>query len=275
MQTLLPKFATFPEDRYTYDVQIVFMKAVKRMYSVDNSNTFLAYYNQLDKYLAYVLWLTKYMPFTEKIDMLTQGRYLLTSFAKIYQNKLRYLGDLRNQLVHGFRLDNKHYVLASDHAIVEVKALFEEARSPKTVFDLFAREVYTCSLEDSLKEVITTMKKELYTHVPVYDSNGKFMAVLSESTIAYWLADEIDAKGKKHLEQISIGDLLLENANDVYMFVEKSKSIYEIEDLFAQSIHDGKRLWAIFISATGDKDEPIEGIVTSIDIPKLSEHFVL
>ncbi len=193
--------------------------------------------------------------------MLAEGRYLITSFVKIYQNKLRYFGDLRNQLVHGFRLDNQHYVLASDHAIGEVKSLYEEARSPKTAFSVFAKKVYICKTSDSLKQVISTMKKELNTHVPVYDEQGKFVDMLSESTITYWIADEIDAKGEAHLEQVTVGDVPLGNSNEYHLFVDKEKSVYEIEELFAEEHKESegkKRLGAVFITATGSESEPIE-----------------
>jgi len=42
-----------------------------------------------------------------------------------------------------------------------------------------------------------------------------------------------------------------------------------------QHSNEKKRLGAVFITATGAENEPIEGVVTAMDLPKLSEHFVL
>lgn len=244
-------------------------------HSVQNSNTFLAYYNQIDKYLAYILGLTKYMPYNEKLVILADGNYSVSNFVHAYQNKLRYFGDLRNQLVHGFRLENKHYVLASDYAVEEIEKVYEELRKPTSVSQAFGREVYTCTLDDVLREVIIVMRQELNTHVPVYDKKGNFVEMLSESTIAYRIADQIGDDGEIHLADIKVGDVSLKNTNDEFVFVEASKSIYDIEQLFAQTLQAKKRLGAAFVTKTGSSDEVITGIVTAMDLPRLADHFVL
>lgn len=244
-------------------------------HTIANSNTFLAYYNQLDKYFAHVLWLTKYMPYNEKISVLAQGKYPLRNFVRLYQNKLRYLGDLRNQLVHGFRLDNNHYVLASDHAVNEIEILYTEARTPTSVTDVFRKDVYCCKTNDLLRDVIQTMRSQLNTHVPVYNEEWVFLEMLSESTIAYWLADEIGTNGEVHLDHVVVNDVTLENSNDLYLFVQQETSIYDIEQLFAQNLQDKKRLGAVFITEHGKPEEKILWIITAMDLPKLADHFVL
>lgn len=215
------------------------------------------------------------MPYNEKLVVIADGRYNITNFVRTYQNKLRYFGDLRNQLVHGFRLENKHYVLASDYAVEEIKKIYEELREPTSVKQIFGREVYTCTLEHALREVIIVMRKELNTHVPVYDMEGKFVEMLSESTIAYWVADQIGDDGEIHLADIKVGDVPLENTNDEFVFVQESKSIYDIEQLFAQTLQKKKRLGAVFVTEHGSSDELITGVVTAMDIPRLADHFVL
>jgi hypothetical protein len=182
------------------------------------------------------------MPYNEKVTVIADGTYNVSNFVSLYQNKLRYFGDLRNQLVHGFRLENKHYVLASDYAVEEIKTIYEELRKPTSVQQAFGREVYTCTLSDDLRDVIVVMRQELNTHVPVYDSKDVFVEMLSESTIAYWIADQIGDDGQIHLADIKVGDVPLENTNDEFTFVEATKSIYDIEQLFAQNLQAKKRL---------------------------------
>lgn len=245
------------------------------MHSVNNSNTFLAYYNQLDKYFGYVLWLTKYMPFTEKVSTLCEWRYTISSFVKLYQNKLRYFGDLRNQLVHWFRLDNEHYVLASDHAIREVRSMYEEARMPKTVSDVFKKPALSCTTTDILKDVVALMQEHAVTHVPVYTPQWTFFAVLSEGAITHWLAQELGNTTEADLMKVQVGDLPLEHEDNRYAFVDKRKSIYDIDDLFTQASQEGKHLWVVFITMTGETNEPIEGMITVRDLPQVSEYFVL
>ena len=119
------------------------------------------------------------------------------------------------------------------------------------------------------------MKEKLNTHVPVYNSAWTFVEMLSESTIAYWIADQIGDNGEVHLEHVKVGDVPLENSNDLFTFVDEEKSVYDIEALFAEKRAAKKRLWAVFITQHGREDETITGIVTMMDVPKLSDHFVL
>lgn len=111
-----------------------------------------------------------YIPYTEKIAIIAEGTYAQTPFVREHQNKLRYFGDLRNQLVHGFSLDKNHYVVASDYAVEQIKRAYEALTKPKTVKEVFSHDVYICHTTDSLKSVIKIMKEERNTHVPVYDN---------------------------------------------------------------------------------------------------------
>lgn len=243
------------------------------MHSIQNSNNFLWYYNKIDKFLAHLIGAKVYIPYSEKVQRVADGTYPQSKFVRLYQNKLRYFGDLRNQLVHGFSLEHKHYVVASDYAVKQVERVLQELTSPQTVSDLFTGAVYSVTLEDSLKEVILAMRNELNTHVPVYDVQGAFVEMLSESTIAYWIADSADSAVA--INTVKVGDVPLENTNDTFVFVEQSRSIYEIETLFAQSFAKKKRLWAVFITENGDSAEKITGIITAMDLPKLASSVIL
>jgi hypothetical protein len=107
------------------------------MYSANNSNTFLAYFNQIDKYLSYILSTQKYIPYHERVTMIIRGKYIVSHFVNRFESKLRYFGDLRNQLVHGFRLDNKHYLVVSDHALQEISSIHDELVKPQTLAEMF------------------------------------------------------------------------------------------------------------------------------------------
>lgn len=259
---ICPKFANLHFHNYTYS-----------MHSIQNSNIFLWYYNKIDKFLAHLIGAKVYIPYSDKVQRIADGGYPQSKFVRLYQNKLRYFGDLRNQLVHGFSLENKHYVVASDYAVEQVKWVFKELTSPQTVSDLFTGEVYCVVLHDSLKEVIEVMRNELNTHVPVYDSEWAFVEMLSESTIAYWVADA--GHESIDLSALTVADIPLENTNDTFVFVEQSRSVYEIETLFAQSFAEKKRLGAVFITEKGNNKEPITGIITAMDLPKLASSVIL
>lgn len=245
------------------------------MHSIKNSNDFLWWYNKIDKFLAQLIGKQFYIPFTEKVTMVAEGRYPQSQFVAKYQNKLRYFWDLRNQLVHGFSLDQNHYVVASDYAVKQIETIYTQLAEPQSVGEVFSKEVYTCKTSDLLHEVIQSMRKHRNTHIPVYDDDGKFVEMLSESTIAYWFADQVDAKAWFENSALKVGDIKLENTNDTFLFVSADKSTYEVQELFYSFAEDKKRLWAVFITSSGSESEPIAWIITAIDLPKLDSMRIL
>lgn len=244
------------------------------MHSVHNSNQFLSYFNKIDKYLSSVLGIKKYMSYNEKIDLVIQKKLQWSQVVDQYQSKFLYFGELRNQLVHGFSLDQKHFIVVSDHAVLQIKSLYDGLITPKTVWKVFVWEVYCCEVTDSLGEVITIMKEKLNTHVPVY-SDWEFIEMLSESTIAYWLADQIIWWEVLDVQNLVVWDVSLENSNDTFIFVAWSESIYEVKEYFTQEFANKKRLGAVFITATWNKNEPILGIITAMDFHYMIEMWSL
>jgi len=158
-----------------------------------------------------------------------------SKFVQQFQNKLRYFGDLRNQLVHGFSLDKKHYVVASDYAVQQIKRVYEELTKPKPVAEVFDHEVFSCTTADSLKDIIQVL----------------------------------------HSDEVKVGDIPLENSNDTFLFVDGETSIYEIQELFLTSHEQKKRLGAVFVTSSWDETTPITGIITAMDLPKLASMRIL
>ena len=106
---------------------------MQKTHTVENSNTFLAYFNQIDKFFEVVLGATDYIPYTEKIEKVARGIYPVSAFVKKFQQKLKYFGDLRNQIVHGFRLDQHHYLLVSEYALDQIKKTYTHLTTPPIV----------------------------------------------------------------------------------------------------------------------------------------------
>ena len=242
-----------------------------------NSNTFLARYNKIDEVFANTIWTQKYISYSEKVSMIANWTYSSSGFVRQYAEKFRYYGDLRNQIVHWFSLEHLHYVHLSAHAVEDISSIYTQLITPKTIGETFRSDVYTCSLQDSLQEVIVWMRNDLNTHVPVYNQQWTFVEMLSESTIAYRVADQLanDDDNSIHLDDVKVWDVPLENTNDVFLFMSASTSVYEVEQLFEQSFANKKRLWAIFITTNWAPIEPITWIITAMDLPKVASSRIL
>lgn len=134
-----------------------------------NANNYIAVFNDLDKYFDTLVDTEKFMPYNEKVKSIGYGTSSVALFVKKHELKLKYFGELRNHIAHGFKLDGKHYAIPSYHALDELGKYKDAIMKPITVGSMFKKNVYSCFLNDSLKEVMLSMKNFGYTHVPVYN----------------------------------------------------------------------------------------------------------
>ncbi len=231
------------------------------MHSAHNSNTFLAYYNQIDKYLSYILWLTKYVPYHERITIIGKGWYKISHFVKKFEGKLRYFWDLRNQLVHGFRLDNKHYVIVSDHAIKQISMIHDELTKPQTIAKTSKWDVFHADISDTLEQVIQTMSKDKIHYLPVFDKKD-FVWVLSFQDILSWLSGQ----NKIDTSKATLADVKV-NSYIEHDFVSEEMSVHELKTLFS------KKDWAEVILATpsGKEGEEISALVSVYDLVQMKD----
>lgn len=239
-------------------------------YSSHNSNQFLSYFNKIDRFLSSVLDEKKYIPYSEKVDLVIQKGEEGSHVLDQYQSKFLYFGELRNQLVHGFSLDQKHFLEVSEYAVKQIERLYSWLITPKKVWEVFLGEVYVCSTSDTLLDVIVCMRDQLNTHVPVYD-NGVFVEMISESTIAYRLADQLASWDSLSVHWVCVWDVSLENTNDIYAFISKEESVYDIKQRFLRHSATKKRLWALFITQDWLQSQPILWIITAMDLDRIMQ----
>ena len=229
------------------------------MYSAQNSNTFLAYFNQIDKYLSYVLWIKKYVPYHERVTIIATGKTSITRFVKSFEAKLRYFGDLRNQLVHGFRLENKHYLVVSDHALHEIQTIHDHLTAPKTIADYTKKEYIIANNTDTIQAVMELMTEHSLSYIPVYDVE-RLLWVLSFQDIMYRLISHTTIQPS--INTLAEVDVTHYSEYDV---IWPSTSVYEVQDIFEQQA----TTQVLLISADGSPDTPMTGMISITDLPSL------
>jgi len=182
------------------------------------------------------------MPFIEKVDRIAQGRYPVTAFVRKYQHKLKYFGDLRNQVVHGFRLEQHHYLLASDYAVKQIKNIYEHLTKPPTVHDCCLKDIPVVLLDMPLREVIVLLTELDLSALPIRDATGLYhdTIFLKEIVAASLLPDFLIHPVQQFLTDSSCQAL----------FMPSDASVYEIESLFSTTREEGKQNEVVWITAT-------------------------
>lgn len=144
---------------------------------------FIAQFNELDDYLEHVL--NKYdqhMNFNHKLKVISKGAYPISHVIQQYFYDLNYLGELRNQLVHGITLDGEAYMIPTDHAIQQLREFSELIMKPISCTEVYAKQVYAMTLGDSLADVINLMNDHHINFVPVFDG-AMYCMTVTEWTI--------------------------------------------------------------------------------------------
>jgi len=237
-----------------------------------NAEQFIEHYTVIEKYLRRVYGSKgQYETFTQLISRAEKN----SSVIKYYANDLREYGELRNAIIHN-RAPNENTVIAEPHSFVVEKMFHirEMIENPKKVHDVMTKKVYFASLNDEIYETAKCMYRNVYTHVPIYDQDNNFIGILSESALLRWVGQLVSSgtvlsTEHKISEMKDWLDVSGNKFND-YEFVPKNMGVLDVKKRFEQALQEGRRLGAIFVTKSGKQSEPVLGLVTAWDFPRLT-----
>ena len=189
--------------------------------SEQHANNFIAVFNELDKYFDTLVQdkTDRFMPYNEKVKLIAMDTTPVSMFVKKYEIKLKFFGELRNHITHGFKIDWIHYATPSYHGVEELRKIKEAIVQPVTIGAIYNKKVFTCNTSDLLKDTMIEMKNFWYTHVPVYNEQKQFQWVLTQSAICERLAYHMQDTTKP-LDTVLVQDVDLNAWIERHVFVE-------------------------------------------------------
>jgi hypothetical protein len=240
--------------------------------SEEYANDFIAIFNELDKYFDTLVQdkTDRFMPYNEKVKLIAMDTTPVSTFVKKYEIKLKFFGELRNHLTHGFKIDGVHYATPSYHWVEELRKIKEAIVKPISIGSIYTKKVFTSMTSDLLKDTMFEMKNSGYTHVPVYNEQRQFQWVLTQSAICERLAYHMQDITKP-LDSVLIQDINLHAWIERHIFVSESTPLFSVPHLFEWSWVDGKILWSLLITKNGNPDEELLWIITTYDLPAVTE----
>ena len=132
-------------------------------------------------------------------------------------------------------------------------------------------DVFSCSLDDTISSVVDVMLKNVYSHVPVLDGNGRVVGVFSESTLLEMSKSGIGCVAGKRIRDIAEFLPLERHAADVFRFVPRNDPIAHLRYFCAEALENRERIGMIFVTANGRPGESLFGILTVWDIAGVSD----
>ncbi|WP_047979801.1 CBS domain-containing protein [Ornithinibacillus contaminans] len=222
-----------------------------------NSERFITAFNRIDKALDSELNQSRGIGFSKAVRILAKYNAVVNR----YKEDLLEYAELRNAIVHN-RMDTIHVIAEPHDSVVAHMEKIEQAiTEPKRVIPMFSKEVYSFASKDTLSDLLDVIYREGYSKFPVYN-HDVFIGLVTESGITKWLAEHKQTS----ISEVTIEEIIPYQKESNYQFVAKTTTVYQVVDLFKEHISKGNRLDALLISETGEKQEPLLGIITAWDI---------
>jgi CBS domain-containing protein len=232
-----------------------------------NQTLFLKKYKQLEKRLKTISGLSSDTTNFRDLISISKKKNLI---IKHKENQIWDLYGLRNVLAHSDR--DKYIAKINSVAFNILDEIIDNIDNPPSARDVFCCEVYCASIDNSIDDVLLKMKNRLFTHIPVYDGK-RFLGILSETTLLYWLVDNQNNIQLLKKKVDSINPRYFNLSENQYKFVSPNTSIFEIFNMFENSISKNERLGSVLISKSGTRNGQLLGIVTAWDMPKIRNYF--
>ena len=232
-----------------------------------NSDKFLIIYNELDKHMRECLQAKTGTPNSYLINQMAKNN---RSFSK-YKEDLLAFSRLRNAIIHNpFKKDADPIAEPHENVIKLYEEIKNQLTCPPSALSTIAvqrRNIYAAYLESKVLDVMGTMVKKSFTHVPILE-NDRIVGVFSENTFFSFVSRNKDVMFLRNTLIKDFNDYIDVNGNisEYYEFVEKSTLLTDVEEMFQKSFKLNKRLAVVFITENGKQSEKLLGLVTVWDL---------
>jgi CBS domain-containing protein len=236
----------------------------------DTYKRLLQLYNQLDAFMRQEFDVDRY---ADHSSLLAEGAKANRVIAHHLQ-ELRAVAQLRNSLVHNPMPMLGDPIAVPQPQLVERYAdIIRAIQQPVTAMSVAVpvQQLYTATLATELGEVIQTMDKNTYTHVPIIE-DGQLIGIFSENTLLSYLAESGDAIITKDMKLSEFKSFLPLDAHhgEKFCFVSRKASLSEVYQLFNKAIKVRQRIGLVFITQSGLASQKPLGIITAWDLANAS-----
>lgn len=224
---------------------------------MEKSVIFLERFHSIETMLRQQLRQEEHISFSYLVDQAAKQNPLIRQKAE----RLKSFGRLRNAIQHGSGLNGEPIAEPHEKIVSEIIEIEEKLRSPKRMNHFFS-EVY------SMSKMLQLVHEFQYSQFPVFNSEGEFISLVTESGITNWLASNVN-DDLISFEETRISDLLsVDELAETYCFISRRTTVYEAKDYFLQAANEGRKLEALLITESEKSNQSLLGIVTHWDLAK-------
>jgi CBS domain-containing protein len=127
-------------------------------------------------------------------------------------------------------------------------------------------EVTTASPDTKVSEAATTMAREDFSCLPVYDHSGQFVGAIDSDSVRRWTGSHLTDAG--NIEDISVGRLL-SGSGPMIASRRTDSPQRDIVASFQEALRREAPLVAVPPTSDGTRTGRLRGIITPWDVPSL------
>lgn len=234
---------------------------------MQNSNLFLAAFNDIENHLRKQLGVASYRSFSSMISEMSHKNRIIQQ--NLYE--LRLYADLRNAIVHTRRA-NHTIAEPTEETVREIQKIRNLIVEPPQVYPFFKEQVLSLSPENNLQEALKLLFEHQFSQCPVV-RNGVLLGMLTNNSIVYWLGTQADASGMGLIDfrKITVEQVLQhQQEKGAYRVIDSRTNLAEAFEYFHRADERGESLQALFITHHGKPQTPLLGIITRADLPQMA-----
>lgn len=195
--------------------------------------TYLSLFNEIDKHFDTLLKIEGFLPYNDKLKQIIQGKYPISWFVRLFQQDLKYFGELRNHISHGMKLNEVLYALPTQQAIDKLQDFVDKIVTPLLTIDFFRKEVVSIQISASVFHLLATFRETHYSSMPVYDQK-KFLGVITERGLLRRMSEQMLQENFVNLQKYQVSALPIYTGKHDYVFVSSAINIYETDEIFTK-----------------------------------------
>lgn len=228
---------------------------------------FLDLYNELDSFVE-----SKYglINETSSIYYLIQNyRNSESQYERELAEKLDTIRQIRNLYVHETGLINELFTV-SEEVVEALKEIILYEKNPARAKEVMHHEAIIFGTYDS--EIIDLIDKIIengVSNIPILDDKRIVLGVFNSDSLIYAISKGFKLSSESKIKEI-IDQIKLESHLTLrFLFVSENQKIENLQKYFNESKEKyKKRLPIIFVTKNGKINEPLQGIISPIDLIK-------
>lgn len=221
---------------------------------MNNNKEFLNSFNNIEDYLK-----------DESARDNSSFHYLLMEISRDnkvvahYESELNTLKELRNFIVHG-NIDEP-LAIVSDTTVERIKVIEKAIITPVKIREVFANKVVCVREDDTLLEVLKTIRENKFSQFPVIGKDG-FTGLVTDNGITNWLANNMEADTIS-IKDTCISDVMIDDEEvDSYAFLYSYSTLYDVIKEFDKGRSLNNRSFTIIVLKRKNENVKLEDIYT-------------